>query len=216
MAEFVEFLRRLFDSGQVLLRGRPHLSPAEEPAVRALLADVFATERLSVAGPLLPFDPDTALAAARLLADACWFLVSHGEPDEELQRSLVMPQAPATAGQHLSADLVFRYLPVVHRRARALAPDDALTRLLTELLWQWPLSGVLADVADEPTAPLEFNGHPGLLLLYAERLARNDRPAWRPAAGPAREAWDLVSGPETTAENRRERGHGRPAEPGSG
>src|SRR5262249_34334292 len=118
-----------------------------------------------------------------------------------------------SAGQHLSADLLLRYLPQVHCRARALSPDDNLTRLLTGVLRQWPLSGVLSDVAEGPTTPLQFSDHPGLLLLYTERLARHDRPAWRPTTGLARETMDLLlAGREMTREHRR-RG---PAQPGSG
>jgi hypothetical protein len=211
------FLQQLFETGEVVLRDRPGSPPDEEVAVRQILGTAFDNHRLSVAGPLLSFDADSAFAAARLLTDACWFLVSHGEPDSEVQRSLVMPRPPTSAQQHLSADLLFRYLPLVHRRARASAPDDVLTRLLTDLLRQWPLSGVLADVADEPTTPLQFNDHPGLLLLYAERLLHNDRPAWRPTTGLACETWELVRASlDMTAEKRRERGHGRPVESGSG
>ena len=59
------------------------------------------------------------------------------------------------------------------------------------LLRQWPLTGVLADVAEEPLTPPEFDGHPGLLLLYAERLARHEKPAWVPH-GKAFEYVELV------------------------
>ena len=128
-----------------------------------------------------------------------------------------LPGSGTGGSSNLWGGLLFRYLPVVHRRARALAPDDVLTRLLTDLLRQWPLSGVLADVADEPTTPLQLNDHPGLLLLYAERLLHNDRPAWRPTTGLARETWELVrASHDAKAEKRRERGYGRSVESGSG
>ena len=42
----------------------------------------------------------------------------------------------------------------------------------------------LADLEDGPQMPVELGGHPGLLLLYAERLAEHPRPAWVPR-GPA-------------------------------
>ena len=96
-----------------------------------------------------------------------------------------MPIEPPTPAHHLSADLTLRYLPQVLNRARGLDPTDPLIGLLEDVLRRWPLSGVLSDVAEAPLGSLEFGGHPGLLLLYAERLAANDRPAWRPAqAGP--------------------------------
>jgi len=48
-------------------------------------------------------------------------------------------------------------------------------------------SGVLADLDGTPATPPEFGGHPGLQLLYAERLAETGRAGWVPATGPARE-----------------------------
>jgi hypothetical protein len=52
---------------------------------------------------------------------------------------------------------------------------------------------VLSDVEQAPLVPLEFGGHPGLLLLYAERLIGNDRPSWRPMRpGPAWDYYELV------------------------
>ncbi len=53
---------------------------------------------------------------------------------------------------------------------------------------------MLSDVAEPPLSSLEFERHPGLLLLYAERLAANDRRAWRPPQnGPGWDYYELVS-----------------------
>jgi MoxR-vWA-beta-propeller ternary system domain bpX4 len=191
MSSFVPFLERLFAEGKVVLRDRPRPGPGRRRDEVDLLARTYAAYRLEVAGPPVEFDAGAALAAAGLLARACWFLVSRAEPPEELERSLVMPGPPASAAQHLSADLVLRYLPQVYRRARALAPDDTLTAALARVLRQWPLSGVLSDVEEGPTTPPEFDGHPGLMLLYAERLADRDKPAWLPRGRP-REYVELV------------------------
>jgi hypothetical protein len=76
--------------------------------------------------------------------------------------------------------MLFRYLPQIYRRSRAIAADDILTRRLEEVLCQWPLSGVLADLTVPPTTPLDFGEHPGLQLLYAERFHRHPRPEWEP------------------------------------
>jgi hypothetical protein len=184
MSALAAFLQRLLYEGKVLLRDRPHPVPSEAGEARAVLAHAYADYRLEVAGPPIPFDAETALAAGELVRQACWFLVHHGEPEEELQRTLHMPTGPATAAQHLSADLVLRYLPQIYRRARAHAPTDQLTVLLASVLRQWPLSGVLADVEEAPMTPLDFGGHDGLMLLYAERLARHKKPAWVPAGRP--------------------------------
>jgi len=192
MSSFVDFLRSLLEEGEVILAARPQSTPAQRQEARTFLEATYADYRLDVAGPPLDFHADTALWAGGLVWHACWYLLNHDEPAANLERDLAAPQ-PASAAQHLSADLVLRYLPQVHRRARALAPADRLTRLLAVVLRQWPLTGVLSDVEDGPGTPLEFDGHPGLLLLYAERLARTEKPAWVPA-GRAFEYVELVFG----------------------
>jgi hypothetical protein len=191
MTAFVPFVRRLLEDGSVRLRRPPHVEPAERSIAQELLAEAYADYRLDVAGPLVPFDAAAALDAAEWLWRACWFLLRRRGPAEEVERGLPAPTVPVTAAQHLSADLVGRFLPQVHRRARALAVDDPLTRWLEGLLRRWPLTGVLADVAEGPLTPVELDGHPGLLLLYAERLAENVRPTWVPE-GAAREYVELV------------------------
>src|SRR5438309_8580575 len=144
MASFVEFVRQLLTDGSVVLRQRPAVEAAERAEARLLLADAYDDYRLDVAGPPLPFDAATALGAAERLWLACWFLVRRDEPPEAVERALALPPPPASAAQHLSADLVLRFLPQVHRRARALDAADGLTRRLTEWLRDWPLSGVLS------------------------------------------------------------------------
>jgi hypothetical protein len=191
MAAFVDFAQQLLTQGAVVLRERPRQTPPDRAEAGALLRRAHADCRLDVAGPLLPFDADAALSAAERVWWACWFLVQRGEPPEELDRCLAPLPAPTAAAQHLSADLTLRFLPQVHRRARALAADDPLTRRLEDILRRWPLSGVLADVGEAPLTPVEFAGHPGLLLLYAERLAGNVRPSWVPG-GPALEYVELI------------------------
>jgi hypothetical protein len=175
----VDFLKQLLNAGEVVFREPPVPDKEELPAVTELLRRAHAQEVLEIAGPPLEFRPRPALAAAELVRQACWFLVHRGEPPEEVERRLNL-EPPTAPGDHLSADVVLRYLPQVYRRARALAPDDALTVRLAEVLRQWPLSGVLADVPDGPLTPLDFGDHPGLLLLYAERLARHEKPEWLP------------------------------------
>jgi hypothetical protein len=51
---------------------------------------------------------------------------------------------------------------------------------------------VLADLREPPTADPDFGGHPGLQLLYAERLAAREKASWLPKSGPARERVELV------------------------
>ncbi len=174
MAEFTAFVRRLLESGEARLRAEPALGDDESPEVVECLRAAFGDHALDVAGPALDFEPAPAVAAARFLAWSCWFLMHRRESSDEAASRLVMP-VPSSPGDHLSADVTLRFAAGVHRRARAVSPQDVLTRRLEETLRQWPLSGALADIAD---APGDLGSHPGLLLLFAERLAARPRPAW--------------------------------------
>ncbi|MHB1560060.1 MAG: hypothetical protein ACYC61_21625 [Isosphaeraceae bacterium] len=180
MAAFGEFVTRLLEEGRIVLGTSP--PRAEPPTDRdaAVLAAAFATHALAVAGPPIAFDPRMAIESAELVRQAAWALVDHRETPASLQRRLRMARDPSSASHHLSADLFLRYLPQVLKRARALDPTDPLVDILAEILRRWPLSGALSDVEEPPITSLALDGHPGLLLLYAERLAAGDRPGWRP------------------------------------
>ena len=178
-----DFLRRLLFEGRVVFRRAPEPETPASPEAIAVLARAFATRRLEVAEPVIPFDPRVAAAAGELVRQASWALVNRGDRPKELAGKVVMPMAPKTAAHHLSADLALRFLPQIERRARGIDPADSLVRLLGSVLRSWPLSGVLTGLHEGPDTPTDLAGHPGLMLLYAERLARHDRPGWRPAEG---------------------------------
>jgi hypothetical protein len=142
------------------------------------LEQAYATHSLTVAGTPIPFDLPVALAAGEFVMYASWFVVSHDEPESTVTAELEMPHLPVTAAEHLNADLFFRYLPQIHRRSRAMNPQDALTVLLEKTMCAWPLSGALGNVVEGPSGDTRFDGHAGLQLLYAERLAVHEKPAW--------------------------------------
>ena len=178
MRGYTEFVRAVVVEGSARLREPPRLPADERASTLAVLEAAFRDHRREVAGPSIDFAPATALAACELTAWACWFLVHRDEAPADLERTLALPAAPRTASEHLSADVTFRLLPAVHRRAASLDPRDVLATRLEELFRQWPLSGVLSDVEEGPDVAPDFGGHPGLCLLYAERLAANPRRAW--------------------------------------
>lgn len=180
MAALIDWLDRVFTTGESVQTASPAVAPADRPAVVARLRAEFGRHALDVAGPPVPFDPAAAEAAAVFLAAACWRLAT-GETGGRLPPT---PE-PATAAAHLSADVALRFLPSVYRRARATAPG--LADELAVALRRWPLSGVSADLDGGPAAVPTFAGHPGLQLLYAERLAAAPGPGWVPPPGPARD-----------------------------
>jgi MoxR-vWA-beta-propeller ternary system domain bpX4 len=191
MATLGDFLQTLFDEGRIVLRGRPIPQESDHASALSRLEAAFQIHRLDVAGPPIPFDGPRALLAAELVRQSSWFLINRSESVETMERFLIWPRPPRTASEHLSADLTFRFLPRIQRRSRSIAPGDRLASFLADLLRAWPLSGVLSDIPEGPKDVGDLGGHVGLWMLYAERLARDEKPAWMPR-GPAREYVELV------------------------
>jgi hypothetical protein len=192
MSSLASFLEELLKSGRVVLAGPPAVSAEDRAPALRLLEHAHLDCCLDLAGPEVAFDADVALKAAELLWRACWFLVSHREPDAAVAQALTLAIREPTPAQQLSADLTLRYLPQVWRRAASQDTADVLTSSLARVLREWPLSGVLADLPEGPLTALDFCSHRGLLLLYAERLVENPLPAWVPVTGPARPWVELI------------------------
>ncbi len=200
MPPFRDWLARVLADG-ASVQDEPPAIPADRGPILADLSAAFERHALDVAWPPLPFDPDAGLGAAVALARACWLLVAgEGEPP-------TLKADARTAAAHLSADVCLRFLPAVLRRARARHAEGEPAASLDRLLRTWPLSGVIADLDGELTTPPDFGGHPGLQLLYAERLVATGRPGWVPTGGPAREWAERVFA---------ERGRPLPAPPTEG
>lgn len=185
-------LEQMLRRGEVILHVRPALSEAELPAIVDFLRSAYEEHRLTIAGPLLPFDSKAALAGAMFLLQSCWLLVSNNESAADIEKAVELPLNPNCPEAHLSADLCLRLLTTVYLRVRMRPPEDALHRGIVGVLRRWPLSGVRSGVADPPLGDTEFHNHPGLQLLYAERLSAALRPSWIPRAGRTREVVELV------------------------
>jgi hypothetical protein len=185
------FLTTLFGRGEVVFRTAPLKAPPRDPDALRVLEAEYARYAVDLPGRSPPLDADVALRAAEILRDACWFVLSHEEDIAEVERRVQWANVATTPAQHFSADLTLRFAARVHRRAKALNPTDALVRSLEHTLRRWPLSGVLCEIDDAPI--LQLPDHDGLLLLYAERLRANHKPAWTPQ-GRAREYCELVGG----------------------
>ncbi|WZO96100.1 hypothetical protein EP7_003082 [Isosphaeraceae bacterium EP7] len=180
MVDLEEFLAGLLSEGVAVFESPP--VPARGTSARAveLLAGAYDAYRLDLAGPTIPFDPEVACEAGELVRQACWAMVSRGDRVADLAGRLAMSGPPVRPSDHASADLLFRFLPRLYRRARSTSPVDPFVGLIADLLRRWPLSGVLAGLDEPPLAPIDLGGHPGLLLLYAERLVVQHRPSWEP------------------------------------
>jgi len=179
VSDFTDFLEELLHGGRIVFERPPSHSGRDRAKAKALLEDVYADYVLEIAGPAIEFDPARALQAAELTWLACWLLVSQDEDDRSF-KLLEMGRLPRSPAEHLSADLLLRFLPQVHRRAKGKTNANQLAETLARILRQWPLSGALAQIEEPPLTDLDFGGHPGLMLLYAERLATAEKAGWTP------------------------------------
>lgn len=199
------FLGILFTRGEVVFRKKPLFERVDQPdpEVLRVLEHEYQRYTLDLPGKPPALNADVAYRAAVLLHDACWFLLSRDEEDDDVLRRIQWEGTANTPAQHYSADLCLRFAERVHRRAKALNPEDVLVKSLEGVLRRRPLSGVLCSI-DEPPHALEFGDNEGLMLLYAERLAHNPKPGWMPE-GRAREYLELVQTQRRGQERTRER-----------
>ena len=180
---FRRWLERVLVHGESVQTGAPDFDQIRNPDILPLLESAYRRHAANVAGPPLPLQPRVATDAAEVLAEACWAQSSAGE----FAPSPLWLREPASAAEHLSGDLLFRFLPGVLKRAKARDRESPLCASIEALLRKWPLSGVLADLDGEPACPPEFDGHTGLQMLYAERLLPAPRAGWVPRDGSAYE-----------------------------
>lgn len=186
-----EFLQTLLEQGHIRFDEPPVLAVGTARINRAL-HQALERDMLSLAGPALTLNPALALAAANYVQQTAWLLVNRDEAVEQAVQRLVMLPEAVSANDLASADLLLRYLPNLYQRAVAISPEDVLSQHLKETLLRWPLSGVLADLPDKPVGSLDFFGHRGLQLRYAERLAARPRAGWGPSDAASLDAVALV------------------------
>lgn len=186
---FHEWLKQVIEHGEAVFSSAPSAWKYDDNAIRDFLQQYHALESLDLAGPPIPLDVDSALWAARTLAAVCWE-VATGQPDPP-KKAIAEPK-PNSPATHFSVDLFFRFLPKALQRARVAGMSESLVERLELLLNQWPLSGVLFPGEGRPLTDLDFSGHCGLQILFAERSLKEPRPAWIPSQGKAREWVECV------------------------
>ena len=180
MGTITQWLTGVLTEGHSTQAAAPTLDAAERPAVERLLRDGYATLQREVAGPPVAFDMALALRCLQVLAEACWHLTALPPESPLPSHDLGEPQ---DVSDHLTGDLLLRYLVSVRKRAGLRGPADPLGEWCEGILRAWPLSGVSMGCRAGPTTTLTFDAHPGLMLLYAERLAARPEPAWVPPPG---------------------------------
>jgi hypothetical protein len=183
------FAQTLLFEGRLCVGDEPILALSDD--ADAVLTAAAQRQVLALPSPRLQLSLPTLRAAVQVVYRAAWRFF-HPEPaPAENDPGLRMPAPPRSPGEHLAADLALRFLPGIYHRVLSRDPEDDLARVIKLLLRQWPLSGVLADIAEPPETAIDFGGHVGLGFLYGERLAAHERPAWIPT-GPVRACVEVV------------------------
>ncbi|WP_125427412.1 hypothetical protein [Hymenobacter metallilatus] len=165
-----EFIEEIWTAGTCTVSPAP--MPAEqenELAALAWLERAYAEDAQHQPAPVPAFEADAALWAARYLYRAVQLTVLRELDDTAVRVWLQEYPGPVTPAAHYSADLLLRHLPDLLRLCQGLAPADALVQHLQATLHHWPLSAVGAKLAELPD-PVPVLDHPGLRLLYADRL----------------------------------------------
>lgn len=165
---FVDFLRSLTSEGKVAV-GSGEPPPIDEAALE-FLCHCEEIARAELVGEAPSLSLEVAAWASLVLYRACQFVVCRdiGEPAIVAALKCPCPEA-RTPSADWSADLVFRYLPDVHRLAQHLSRTDPLVREIRFLAVSWPLSSVgTPEVSGVDLDP--FWDHPGLRQLYLDRI----------------------------------------------
>jgi hypothetical protein len=158
----------------IMEEGRALISPGPLPDnghdALAVLEEIAACDRDSLAFELPEFSTEAALWSARLFYQLCQFVALRdiGEDKISAACAVACPAArcPAT---DWSVDLVLRHLPRLFQMAQNLSNADPLVEHLKQLARNWPLSSVGIASAGELNLD-SFIGHPALRRLYADRV----------------------------------------------
>ena len=204
MGSLDRFLAGLLDEGRAVLRDPPEISltHADRDEATPRLAAAYATHALDVAGPPIPFRPEVAAEVAHWFQWVCWFVVDHNAPAEMTATALTLRLRPVSASDHLSADLILRFVPPLRRRLAARADGDVLPGLIEGVVRSWPLSYALLNRDGPPPDPGALGDHPGLWLLCAERLQQSARPGLALPTGPVADRVGWVEHALTLEANR--------------
>ena len=163
------FLSELFHEGRVRVGPPQPGMPDQDADAGDWLIEFERQYRLELPGDPPPLAMPGALWAASSFYRACQFLVFRDVDAEAVQRELQVGPPADDAATHYSVDLTFRFLPDLHRQARAASEGDVLVRKLVDWANRWPLS----SVGMTGVLPGGIDGlieHPCLRRLYTDRI----------------------------------------------
>jgi hypothetical protein len=192
-----DFITSLTAGVEIQVHSPDQPAPQFDAAAAAALREGREVAANELAGEAPPLDLAAGGWAAVQFYCACQFLVCRDATAEKVTQILGAPcpvaRSPAT---DFSVDLIFRFLPDLHERARRLAPDDPLVAALGLWARDWPLSSP-GVVLEEPPVLETFRTWPALWRLYVDRvMGRRAADRWRDQGVASQLRADLGAFPE--------------------
>lgn len=176
---WMRFLTGLFDAGLAdvpLAAEYPAIAP---PGPEELLRRWDEVVRSHAPADLPELDLESAWWATRVLFSLCQRQASADPRGAGALPVLDSPPASAATPDGIySVDLLFQFLPDLHRRCDGLLRTHPLVEAIVELGKTWPLSsvGLAAAKPIDPAALEAVLNHPGLRRYYLDRIfLRADR-----------------------------------------
>lgn len=175
-----DFIRLLSQQGRALTRGDLHLHPptvADLAATETVLREVAKLAALEAPGNPPEFESSSALWAAEAFTWACGMLIDRAETEVEIPKRISGRQPRgATAAEHWSVDLVFRFFRDLIDRSAKIGREDPLHGQLLKLLKNWPLSSIGTEVENHPKQLGVVLASDCLRIVYVDRvIALQDR-----------------------------------------
>jgi hypothetical protein len=171
MSASASFVHALAESGRVRVPIGPAAAFVADEAAEEALRTLDASLRLDAPAVAPTFDLAAAVAGARLVFDACRFLVDRTLGADVVKSVLVVDRAVVpTPSSIWSIDLCLRCLPDLFVQARARSADDPLVSGLVAAARDWPLSGVGLAVPGERVLPEALQANECLRRMLVDRV----------------------------------------------
>lgn len=166
----LEFTQALWSNSDIVLTSSDPATDADIALSLEFLRFQEVEYRRGLPGEAPPLNDAAVAWALSRLYRACQFLIYRELPESQLHTDLEQPcperHSPSAC---YSVDLVFRFLPAIHRMARAVSEQDPLVDCLLKWGRDWPLSSVgmpklIIETVDG------FIGDGCLRTLYVDRI----------------------------------------------
>jgi hypothetical protein len=171
--ELSDFITALLHEGKVTVQGELISFDQQDLAeANNLLFQYYHEDKLEMPFSVPAYSEEAAVWAAQYFYTATQLTVIRDLGEDVINEKLLPFGTDITPSVIYSADLIFRYLPVLTQLAKGLAPADKLVEKLKKIAIQFPFSSVGMDLDNEMNDSAIFL-HPSLKYAYFDRILRH-------------------------------------------